>query len=173
MYQYKDKFYLSIIVFLLIFIIIITDNLLDKHSTALSNHVSGIAKILDGDTITINSNKIRLLDIDAPEWNQTCTNSHNQQYHCGIISKNKLKELTKNKIIKCIIFGYDYYNRLLGRCYHHSLDLNKAMVVTGWAIIGNSYSNYRQEMLDAKKARRGIWQGEFITPRQFRKNKSK
>ena len=34
--------------------------------------ISGNAQIIDGDTIKINSNKIRLYGIDAPEFNQLC-----------------------------------------------------------------------------------------------------
>ena len=36
------------------------------------NLISGKAKIIDGDTIKINGNNIRLLGIDAPEKNQIC-----------------------------------------------------------------------------------------------------
>ena len=40
---------------------------------AYAKTIYGKAKIIDGDTIHIDSNKIRLHAIDAPETKQTCT----------------------------------------------------------------------------------------------------
>ena len=34
--------------------------------------ISGVAKVVDGDTIKINGIKIRLFGVDAPEKNQIC-----------------------------------------------------------------------------------------------------
>ena len=34
--------------------------------------ITGIAKVIDGDTILINKKKVRLFGIDAPEWDQKC-----------------------------------------------------------------------------------------------------
>ena len=38
--------------------------------------LSGIAKVIDGDTIKINSDKIRLFGIDAPEQKQLCNKTY-------------------------------------------------------------------------------------------------
>ncbi len=38
--------------------------------------ISGNAQIIDGDTIKINSKKIRLYGIDAPEFKQTCKKTY-------------------------------------------------------------------------------------------------
>ena len=53
-----------------------------------SKTILGKAKIIDGDTIHIKSNKIRLHGIDAPETKQTCK-INNQDWYCG-------KQSTKN-----------------------------------------------------------------------------
>ena len=38
-----------------------------------SEEITGYAKVIDGDTIRIKENKIRLYGIDAPENNQICS----------------------------------------------------------------------------------------------------
>ena len=67
--------------------------------------ISGNAQIIDGDTIKINTKKIRLYGIDAPEFKQMCKKpyltimffSFTKDYPCGKISAEKLK---KKLIIK-------------------------------------------------------------------------
>ena len=62
--------------------------------------ISGNAQIIDGDTIKINSEKIRLHGIDAPEFKQMCNKTYltiifikfTKDYPCGKISTEKLKK---------------------------------------------------------------------------------
>ena len=53
--------YLRIIILFLIF-----------FSNTIAEEISGIPKIVDGDTVHINENKFRLEGIDAPEMRQKC-----------------------------------------------------------------------------------------------------
>ena len=53
--------YLRIIILFLIF-----------FSNTIAEEISGIPKIVDGDTVHINKNKFRLEGIDAPEMRQKC-----------------------------------------------------------------------------------------------------
>ena len=95
--------------------------------------IFGKAKVIDGDTIRIYKNKIRLHAIDAPETNQTC-NKNNKVWNCGIESTKFLKKLIGKNKIECITTGKDQYNRFIGICYKNNLDLNSEMVLNGWAI---------------------------------------
>ena len=98
-------------------------------STVLSSKtIFGNANVIDGDTIHINKNKIRLHAIDAPETNQTC-NKNSKVWNCGVESTKFLKELIGNNKIECITKGKDRYNRFIGICYKDSLDLNSEMVL--------------------------------------------
>ena len=67
MYLNKKRLFLVISICLLFFFL--TYN--DVRSNQLTI-ISGIAEVVDGDTIKINSNKIRLFGIDAPEKKQFC-----------------------------------------------------------------------------------------------------
>ena len=69
------------------------------NSPALTQEmIKGNAKVIDGDTIHIGKNKIRLHGIDAPEKNQKCFIS-NDEWNCGeqstisLINLISIKEL--------------------------------------------------------------------------------
>ena len=70
----------------------------------------------------------------------------------------------------CKINGEDKYNRYIGVCYIGNLDLNREMVLKGWAIAYRYYSlDYIKEEEIAKNNRDGIWIGKFEEPYLFRK----
>ena len=77
--------------------------------TSYSEEITGYAKVIDGDTIRIKGNKIRLYGIDAPENNQICSKpwlslniiTFNKDYECGLKTTNLLKKFVKNEIIVC------------------------------------------------------------------------
>ena len=153
----------KILIFNLFFILI-------SFSTVSSGKtIFGKAKVIDGDTIYINKNKIRLHAIDAPETNQTC-NKKSKVWNCGLESTKFLKELIGNNKIECITQGKDRYNRFIGICYKDNLDLNSEMVLNGWAIAYRYYSkDYVEEEEEAKQEKKGIWIGDFEEPYLFRK----
>ena len=64
MYLNKKRLFLVISICLLFFFL--TYNNVRSNQLTI---ISGIAEVVDGDTIKINSNKIRLFGIDAPEKN--------------------------------------------------------------------------------------------------------
>ena len=63
------------------------------------NIISGIARVIDGDTLRIGNKKIRLYGIDAPEKKQLCKKTYlsivffsfKNNYRCGDISTNAVK----------------------------------------------------------------------------------
>ena len=131
--------------------------------------IIGKAKIIDGDTIHIGKNKIRLHGIDAPEWNQSCT-LNNKVWECGKKSTLVLKKLIANQIVICEIKDIDQYKRYIAVCLSNKVNLNKKMVQDGWAIAYRYYSkDYIKEEEFARRNKVGIWKGKFLTPYQFRK----
>ncbi len=153
----------KILIFNLFFILI------SLSTVSSGKTIFGKAKVIDGDTIHINKNKIRLHAIDAPETNQLC-NKNSKVWNCGLESTKFLKELIGNNKIECITKGKDRYNRFIGICYKDNLDLNSAMVLNGWAIAYRYYSkDYIEEEEEAKRDKKGIWIGDFEEPYLFRK----
>ena len=140
--------------------------------------ISGNAKIIDGDTIKINSKKIRLHGIDAPEFKQTCKKPYltiifftfTKDYPCGKISTQKLQKKINNKVITCKILDIDRYKRLIGECYKRNLNLNSWLVSNGYAVAYRKYSKkYVSYEINAKNEKLGIWQGKFEMPWDYRR----
>ena len=68
-------------------------------------------KIVDGDTIVLNGEKIRLSGIDAPELKQTCRKDE-QKVFCGKFAKMLLIKKIGNGTPKCISEGKDAYKNV-------------------------------------------------------------
>tara|TARA_B100001029_G_C15051463_1_gene451058 strand:- start:1709 stop:2188 length:480 start_codon:yes stop_codon:yes gene_type:complete len=131
--------------------------------------VEGNVKVIDGDTIHIGKNKIRLHGIDAPERNQKCFTSNNE-WDCGKASTNSLIGLINLRKVSCIILDQDRYKRDIGECYINNLNINKWMVQNGWALAYRYYSKKYVEVENlAKENNIGLWVGEFENPWDFRK----
>ena len=148
------------------------------NSLALGDTISGKAIVIDGDTIKINSKKVRLFGIDAPEKKQKCKKlflsiyilSFDKSYDCGILSTNKLKNKIKDNIIICKSKGKDRYKRIIAECFKDKTNLNSWLVRNGYAVAYLKYSKkYLTAQNLAKKENRGIWQGKFEMPWDWRK----
>ena len=173
MFFTKRKAIILIIICSIFFILTYNDVKSDEIK-----EISGNAKIIDGDTIKINSKKIRLYGIDAPEFNQLCKKPYltififtfNKDYRCGKISTEKLKKKINDKLIKCKILDIDRYKRLIGECYKRNLNLNSWLVSNGYAVAYKKYSKkYISDEINAKNKKIGIWQGKFEMPWDYRK----
>ncbi len=140
--------------------------------------ISGIAKVIDGDTIQIDKKKIRFFGIDAPEKKQQCSKpwltisflNFNKKYPCGEFSKNKLINLIKNKSIICKLRNKDIYGRLIAECFKNRININSWMVEHGYAVAYKKYSKkYINQENIAKKNKLGLWAGTFEMPWIWRK----
>ena len=67
-------------------------------------------KIVDGDTIVLNGEKIRFSGIDTPELKQTCLKD-DQELDCGMTAKMLLIKKIGNNTPECIGEGIDVYKR--------------------------------------------------------------
>lgn len=125
---------------------------------------AGRAQVHDGDTVTIDGQRMRLRGIDAPEYNQTCE-ADARDYPCGREARRALAALADGKGVTCEGWERDRYMRLLVVCRAGDVDLNAEMVRLGWAV---SYGDYRREEADARARKVGLWRGTFDMPREWR-----
>ena len=132
--------------------------------------ITGIAKVIDGDTIHIGNNKIRLHGIDAPEQKQTCTIEGNE-WNCGLDAMIFLSNLINKKSVSCKINDIDRYKRFVAICFIDNININQLMIISGWAIAYRYYSkDFIKDEEIAKKNKLGIWRGDFEEPYIYRKN---
>ena len=145
--------------------------LLFALTNTLSADLSGIALIVDGDTITISGNKIRLSGIDTPEQNQTCRRA-GVTWRCGYEATETLRNWTYTKEVRCIGDEKDRYGRLIANCFVDGYNVNARLVYEGLALAYRKYSKqYVPEEDKARAAKRGMWAGEFVAPWDWRKGK--
>lgn len=133
--------------------------------------ITGKADVTDGDTVKIDNTRIRLHGIDAPEKKQECE-KHGQKWRCGQASTKTLRNLINGQIITCKGNTTDQYKRLIAVCYANGLDLNGAMVDAGMALAYRKYSaQYVPNEKNAKRAKKGMWAGDFVDPWDWRRGK--
>lgn len=122
--------------------------------------------VVDGDSLEKGRERLRILDIDAPEFLQKCADASNWKYRCGYESGQYLRQLMVGNVV-CEAKGKDRYGRTLADCYRaDGLNIGREMVLQGWAV---AYSDrYQKEERAAKAAKRGIWQGKFMRPELYR-----
>jgi len=130
--------------------------------------VAGRPQIIDGDTLEIGGQRIRLHGIDAPENNQTCT-AGAKPWNCGREATLALIHETAEHWIRCEEKDLDRYGRIVAVCYVGAHDINANMVRKGWALAYRQYSmDYVGEEAAAKSEHAGVWRGEFTPPWQWR-----
>lgn len=143
-------------------------------SLAQAADLSGVPRVVDGDTLAIGATKVRLEGIDAPETDQVCLNANGAHWTCGIDARDQLAAHIAGREIRCSSSGVDAYKRTLATCYFGDEDLNAWMVQQGWALAYVQYSSaYRQVEEDARTNQRGLWQGAFIAPWDWRHRNNK
>lgn len=126
----------------------------------------GKAYVIDGDTISILRDHIRLKGIDAPELAQTC-DGLSKAYPCGQISRQSLIRLIGGRQVRCLSEGRDRFNRILATCFTGDINLNRSMIEAGQAA---AYGDYRDEELQARLKRVGLWAGKFENPQDWRRD---
>jgi endonuclease YncB( thermonuclease family) len=130
---------------------------------------SGIASVVDGDTIEIDGARIRLEGIDAPEVGQTCKRKWFGSWACGHEATAALRRLIGGRAVTCSSRGKDKYERMLAICFLDGRDVNAWMVRHGhaWAFVKYSETYVREEAL-ARTERLGIWQGQSQPAWEYR-----
>ena len=158
MFLNKKKLFLAINIWLIFFFFTLKD--------VESNEV----KIIDGDTIHLNGEKIRFTGIDTPELKQTCT-KNNEVIYCGIKARKLLiKKIGKNKV-QCVREGKDKYKRTLAECFVNKVSLSSFLVRNGYAF---AYRRYSKKFISdedfARTNNLGMWSMNFEYPWDYRKN---
>ena len=157
MFLNKKKLFLAINIWLIFFFFTLKD--------VESNEV----KIIDGDTIHLNGEKIRFTGIDTPELKQTCT-KNNEVIYCGIKARKLLIEkIGKNKV-QCVREGKDQYKRTLAECFVNKVSLSSYLVRNGYAFAYRRYSTkFIRDEDFARTNNLGMWSMTFDYPWDYRK----
>ncbi|MCE2520076.1 MAG: thermonuclease family protein [Alphaproteobacteria bacterium] len=128
--------------------------------------LTGEATVVDGDTLVIGTERIRLFGIDAPESIQDCGDG----WPCGREATIAVEDLTADTSIRCEGDTRDRYDRLIAVCYAGSVDIGGDLVRRGLALAYRRYSMaYVDHEDEARQHGRGMWSGAFVAPWDWRR----
>ena len=121
---------------------------------AIAADLTGLPSVVDGDTLEIRGERVRLHGIDAPEGRQLCVKPTDERWRCGQNAALMLADLIGRRPVRCEGNERDRYGRLIAVCYLGDLDLNRWMVENGWAV---AFRRYSLDYVDAEaEAKAGL-----------------
>jgi len=126
---------------------------------------TGPAQVIDGDTIIVAEQLVRLHGIDAPELDQPFW-WRGQQLVGGMMALAALEAPTAGVKVRCKAVERDRHGRLVAKVLApNGVDINRRLVSAGWALAYRRYStDYIGAEDEARKAKRGMWRGSFVKP---------
>lgn len=173
-----------ILAFIITFLLIIFLNPVYAYES-----IYGTPRVIDGDTIEIKGEKIRLMCVDTPESNyrkktQYCLDNETD---CGLLAKQALQNMIGTHDVWCNYSKRDVYGRILGICRQYRFvhdwmtikeTYNYMLLEQGYAWYyngGKECKKYEEAFLDAKKEGYGLFNeefGGFKEPKLWRKTRS-
>lgn len=132
---------------------------------------SGEALAIDGDTLRIGPQRIRLSAIDAPELSQTCRSGNGATTLCGRDARDALAKLIRNGV-RCLVETHDRYGREVAACSDATgRDIGREMIREGWAVPYWRYdgARYSKAYNEALSIDAGMHAGVFIEPERWRR----
>lgn len=132
-----------------------------------------LVQVIDGDSLAVRQKgaplTLRLTGLDAVEYRQDC-GSAAIRWPCGREARTALEKLAGRGPLHCELEAKDHYGRTLATCrtaaFPDGVDLGAEMVRSGWAV--STGDTYLPEESEARAKRRGIWQGGFSRPADWR-----
>jgi len=139
--------------------------------------VVGTARVIDGDTISIRQQRVRIAAIDACEKEQSGL-LNGKTWPCGVVARSYLRKMIDGKHVSCRIVDVDRYNRSVGQCFLENKDIGLAMVRAGQAEAmlrylppnhGIDIAEYGYAENYARERLLGIWAADVESPHLYRR----
>lgn len=126
--------------------------------------------VISGDTLEFDGHYLRLYGVDAPENNQSCADASGRSYNCGRQAAAWLSSWLQDNVLECRIMQQDERGNIIGVCSLGPYDIGAALVNAGWAVAYPAHTDiYMPYQQQASENKRGLWQGEFYMPWDWRK----
>lgn len=149
--------------------------LLSAATPAAAVQIVGQARVIDGDTIEVAGQTIRLAVVDTPEAGQSC-DVNGKPVACGAAASFRLENMLAGREVRCDHRGAISHGRAVADCHVDGTSVTLTLLAEG---IGKIDSRYLHEWPDraagweraqdnAAAARLGLWQGHAMAPRVYR-----
>ena len=128
--------------------------------------------MVDGDTLEIRGERVRLWGIDAVESAQTCLDEVGRPWPCGRRAAFALADFIGQRTVACQVRERDRYGRAVAVCHVGGAEVNRWLVAEGWALayLQHGGSVYLEAQRQAERARKGVWRGSFQPPWEYRRS---
>ena len=142
---------------------------------ALDEEHSVAVKVIDAGTIEIDGERHRLYGVDAVETGQRCCRRDGAQWPCGREAAAALASFLEGHGVNCEVWqgtARDAHGRFVSVCHVGGTDIAIWVARNGWAIAdrdANRLYNYTSDEGMARFLRRGIWDGLFDPPVEWRR----
>lgn len=120
-----------------------------------SETIAGRAAVVDGETLEIRGQRIRLFGVGKSADDQVCARTDDDAWRCGPRALNALEQLLEELVVSCAV-ARDAQARTLGDCTAGGVDLSLWLIRNGLATAATG-PRYAQAEAEAKAARRGMW----------------
>lgn len=128
-----------------------------------------VVRVADGDTVSVldernTQHKVRLFGIDTPEQSQPY----------GKAAKNALLDMVGQQTVGVVVVTTDSYGRVVGTVYREGVNINNAMVASGYAWWYQHFAPYERRLAAseqrAREQRLGLWaQPDPVPPWEWRR----
>lgn len=115
--------------------------LVSTQSVAICGNEGGVTCVVDGDTIRVSGERIRLLGIDAPEMPGHCAMGRDCVPGDPFASTNNLARLMGSGPLDIERVGMDHYGRTLALVKAGNVDLSCGQLRNGFAIYKPRWDN--------------------------------
>jgi len=132
----------------------------------------GRVRVIDGDTIDVGGERVRLFGIDAPERDQLCWEADGSAVRCGEWSGRVLARFAEGRRAECEAIRPDRYGRTLATCTVRGVDLGETLLRNGVVLTysGETLRDYPEFEKEAELLGRGLWAWRHDDPAAFRAN---
>ena len=156
-------------------------------NVALCDYLTGYPRVIDGDTIEVSGEKVRLICIDTPEskYKNKAQLCDDNKTNCGQMATDYLVEMIHistifddaDRVI-CEYTKRDMYGRILGECFGLDYNNRQGKVSYNRQLLEDGYAYYypcvehkewKQIFQDSYDNKIGLFQYGFQEPKQWRK----
>ena len=138
--------------------------------------ITGKPFIVNGDTLAIAGQLIRIHGVDAPEEGQMCGTAE-APWRCGQEAGFALAFFITSNWVTCLERGRAPSGEVTAACFAGGVggpDIGRWLVANGWALVPpDAVDGYAAEQEAARKAGLGLWRAPFTPPWEWRRQQGR
>ncbi len=137
-----------------------------------SDVIRGQAEAIESAIIVVNGTRVMLYGLESMHPPQICY-IEGQVWECWAAAVRQLQTFLGEAPVECTpVAQPDFYGRVLALCEQNGESLNERYVRSGFALaIESEMPEYAAAEAAARAEGIGLWQGQFVEPRDFRESR--